>query len=99
MNDQPKEGCVLKGVSSAPGKIIISGEHSVVYGHPVLAMAINKRITADFKAVRDSSSPSLTVSLDIQDEKGVTKIIDVTFESISEVESHVDNMPADDTGL
>ena len=62
-------------------------------------MAINKRITADFKTVRDTSSPSLTVSLDIAEEKGVTKIINVTFESIGAVDSHVDNMPADDTGL
>lgn len=34
----------MKGRVSAPGKVIVCGEHSAVYGHPVLAMAIDKRL-------------------------------------------------------
>lgn len=34
-----------KIIYSAPGKVILSGEHSVVYGKPALVCAIDKRLT------------------------------------------------------
>ena len=37
---------------SAPGKIILSGEHAVVYGYPAIVTAINRRITVKIKQAR-----------------------------------------------
>jgi mevalonate kinase len=39
----------IEGEASAPAKLIFSGEHAVVYGHPVLAIAIEKRVKATFE--------------------------------------------------
>lgn len=46
----------------APGKLILSGEHSVVYGHSALAMAINRYVTV-------TATPQLAphVSFDLSD--------------------------------
>jgi len=36
----------LKVVASAPGKVTLFGEHAVVYGHPALVVAIDRRVYA-----------------------------------------------------
>ncbi len=40
---------VLMVKCSAPGKVILFGEHAVVYGEPAISLAIDKRISCDVK--------------------------------------------------
>jgi len=44
----------LKSIASAPGKIILFGEHFVVYGTKAILCAINKRITVTAEKTLDS---------------------------------------------
>ncbi len=44
----------------APGKLILSGEHSVVYGRPAVAMAIDRSVTA---TIEDSDDDRISFEL------------------------------------
>ena len=40
---------IKSGTCKAPGKLIVSGEHSVVYGKPALVMAVDRHLTANLE--------------------------------------------------
>lgn len=74
---------------SAPGKVILFGEHAVVYGEPALALAIDRRITCK---VEESDEGTTVNGYDINEEHhgyilhalrrvGVERELEITTES------------------
>ena len=61
--------------SSAGGKVIISGEHSVVYGKPALAFSIDKFTKMDLKGYKSSKSFNIFASVNLLDLKIQLSII------------------------
>lgn len=48
-----KEQLMLKRAKvSAPGKIILSGEHTVVYGHPAILAAVDRRLSVEIEKAK-----------------------------------------------
>ncbi|MBI5619410.1 mevalonate kinase, partial [Candidatus Gottesmanbacteria bacterium] len=41
-------------IVSVPGKLMLLGEHAVVYGYPCLVTAINRRLTVSMEETDDN---------------------------------------------
>ena len=61
-------------VSSAGGKVIISGEHSVVYGKPAIAFSIDKKTTMELKGYKSTPSSNDFAVVNLDDLKMKTTI-------------------------
>ena len=58
----------MRAVASAPGKIILFGEHAVVYHKPALAMAVNRRARVE---VEETGVDQIFITLPDLDVEGV----------------------------
>ena len=56
-------------ISTAGGKVIISGEHSVVYGKPAIAFSIDKKTNMELKGYKSTSSSNEFAVLNLEDLK------------------------------
>jgi mevalonate kinase len=77
-----KEGFKALSVVSSPGKVIICGEHAVVYGEDALAMAISLRCSATVSAKesKDLQKPIITFAGSLSCEVNVSTLEEDTQE-------------------
>ncbi|MGB9716905.1 MAG: mevalonate kinase [Thermoproteota archaeon] len=70
----------MKVVCRAPAKVIISGEHSVVYGHPALVVAVNVYSKVSVEAFDEIGAHEI-----FSDKYGVAKMIGRAFSGPSQL--------------
>ncbi len=68
------------GIGSAPGKIILAGEHSVVYGLPAIAVAISLRCRVESRKIAEG------VTIDAKDLKTVSNY---TFDQLKSMDTNL----------
>ena len=56
MNTNDDDVKLISVQAKAPGKVIISGEHAVVYGKPALCFSIDKYTTCIIRLVKCNSN-------------------------------------------
>ena len=54
----------MKSIASAPGKVILFGEHFVVYGVKAILCSINKRVTVTAEKINERK---ISINSDIGD--------------------------------
>jgi mevalonate kinase len=60
---RPDRGVPLAVLASAPGKLILAGEHAVVHGRPALTAALDLRLAARFEGLAGTAGDGARVRL------------------------------------
>ncbi len=83
--------------ASAPGKVIISGEHAVVYGSKAIALSINLRTTCNIKLLQNNERTLIIqieerkISLDLWELLIKKNLSESLFELVIKIKDSFDN--------